>query len=85
MLLRQCATLCVLGFVNDLLMTAHIQACARRNLWLSVSTIVCVCLVGFCWHQWFVESDSRWARWWLTVAGAVGAGCGTAVVILLGD
>jgi hypothetical protein len=85
MLWRQCLTLWLLGFATDLLATWHIQACAQRRLCTSVSTIVGIYLVGFFGHQWFVEHTSRWARWWLTVAGAVGAGCGTAVVILLGD
>lgn len=84
-LFRQCCVLLFLGFLTDLLATLHIQACAARQMLLSVATIVLIYLVGFLGHQWFVEHKGVWARLWLTVAGAAGAGCGTAIVLFLGE
>lgn len=84
MVFRQCFVLFVLGFVVDLIQTVHIQACAKRQMFLSVSTIIAIYMVGFWGHKWFVDHKSEWSRWWITVAGALGAGLGTAVVIYLG-
>lgn len=83
MLLRQCCILFFLGLVVDLIQTIHIQACAQRQMFLSVSTIVAIYLIGFWGHKWFVDNTDA-QRWWITVAGALGAGCGTAIVIYLG-
>lgn len=83
-LFRKCAILCVLGFAADLLQTAHIQAVAERRMFLSVTTIFAIYLVGFLGHKWFVEHSESKARWWFTVAGSIGAAAGTAIVIRLG-
>lgn len=84
-LFRQCAIVLLLGIANDWLMTWHIQACAKRQMFASVATIVAICLLGYMWHKWFVERKDSWGRWWITVAGAIGAGLGTAIVIYLGE
>lgn len=84
-LFQQCLMVFFLGFLVDLIQTVHIQACAQRQMVLSVTTIIGIYLVGFWSHQWFVEHKASWARWWITVAGALGAGLGTAAVIAFGD
>lgn len=84
-LFRQCVVLFLLGFLADVVQTLHIQACANKQMFLSVLTIVAIYLVGFFAHKWFIEHKTTWARWWITVAGALGAGVGTGLVIFLGD
>lgn len=84
-LFKQCLVLFALGFVVDLIQTVHIQACAQRQMMLSVTTIVGIYIVGYWGHQWFVEHKTSWSRWWITVAGALGAGLGTAAVIAFGE
>lgn len=84
MLWKQCLILFGLGFLTDLIQTIHIQACAEKRMFLSVSTIVAIYLIGFLSHQWFVEHKGKWNRWWITVAGALGAGLGTGAVIAWG-
>ncbi len=81
----KCLVLFITGFVVDLLQTFHIQACAERSLALSVSTLFALYVVGFCGHDWFVQSRSCAARWALTMSGALGAGLGTGIVIYLGS
>lgn len=81
---RQCVVLCLLGFFIDLLQTVHIQACAGKQLFLSVSTIIAIYMVGFWGHAWFNDAQDDSQRWWITVAGALGAGIGTGVVIWFG-
>ncbi len=83
-LFPKCAILFVLGFVVDLLQTFHIQACADRKLIMSVSTLFALYIVGFWGHDWFVSHKSPWARWALTMSGALGAGLGTGTVIFYG-
>ncbi len=73
-----------MGLVLDILQTLHIQACASRDAFLSVATLLSVYMIGFWGHNWFVEHKSPLARWSLTLAGALGAGLGNAIVILWG-
>lgn len=81
-LCMQCVILFFLGFAADVLQTWHIQACTNRNVGISVFTLWGIFLVGFFGHKWFVEQKSSWARWWITVASALGAGAGTALAII---
>jgi len=83
-LFPKCAVLFCLGFIVDLLQTIHIQACANGKLAMSVGTIVAIYLIGFWGHDWFVKHKSSWDRWSLTLSGALGAGLGTGVVLLVG-
>lgn len=83
-LFRKCGVLFVLALIVDLTQTIHIRACAEQDMFRSTSTIVAVYIIGFWGHNWFVEHKSSWARWMLTVSGALGAGVGTGVVIFLG-
>lgn len=81
---RKCVVVFLLGFVVDLLQTWHIQACADRRVWLATSTIMAIYLIGFFGHDWFVKHKDSWSRWCITLAGALGASLGTAVVIEFG-
>jgi hypothetical protein len=81
---KRCLVLFLLGFVVDLVQTVHIQACAERAMMLSVSSIVGIYLIGFWGHDWFIKSESSFARWMLTLAGALGAGAGTGAAIYFG-
>lgn len=83
-LFQKCVVLFILSLAVDLVQTVHIQACAARDLAQSVSTVVVVHLICFWGQKWFVEHKSSWARWMLTVACALGAGCATGVVITFG-
>lgn len=84
-LFKQCVAIFFLGLITDLTQTIHIQACATRSLLSAVGTIVIIYMTGFFGHNWFVEHNSAWPRWWITVSAALGAGVGTAAVILFGD
>ncbi len=84
-LFKQCVAVFFLGLVVDLVQTVHIQACSARQMFLAVTSVIGIYLVGFFGHQWFVEHKATSARWWITVAGALGAGLGTAVVIAWGE
>lgn len=81
-LLKRCVVLFLLGFTVDLLQTLHIQGCSDRNIVLSVSTILAIYVVGFWGHDWFIQHKDSWSRWWITVSGAMGAGAGTAAVMI---
>lgn len=84
-LLKQCVVVFILGLVVDLLQTVHIQACSDRSVVKATSTIVLIYLVGCVGHAWFVDHKDSWSRWSITWAGALGAGVGTALVIIWGD
>lgn len=79
---RQCVIVFVLGFMIDLVQTLHINACSDRKVVLGSVTVIGIYLLGFLAHHWFTENKSSWRRWWITVAGALGAGLGTALVLL---
>ncbi len=81
---QKCGVLFLMGLVLDVLQTIHIQACSSRDVFASVSTLLAIYATGFWGHNWFVEQKSSVARLCLTLAGALGAGLGNAIVILLG-
>ena len=81
MLLRQVLVVGLLAFISDVVACLHIKTLVANATVLAVSTVMFLHLAHFPSSHWFINNESAASRFYLTVAGAVGAGLGTLVVI----
>jgi hypothetical protein len=80
----KCVAVGAFAAAVDVLWSVHLRALCASALLLSVSTVVAIQYMAFFGHLWFVECPEFSKRFAITTAGALGAGLGTAIVLLAG-
>ncbi len=79
----QCAAVALLAFISDIVAAVHIRAFIAGNVAVSVGSIMLAHYLAFCAQAWFIEHHKTSQRLCITTAAAIGAGVGSAVILLL--
>ena len=80
--LWRCVAVGALAFVADIVAAVHIRAFVEHHLPLSVGSIIFAQYLAFCGQVWWVDETSTSRRFSITTAAALGAGAGSAVILL---
>lgn len=82
-LIIRCLVVGAFAFAADVIACIHIRSLVENQLLVSTSTVLALHLMAYFSLAWFTDAKNPAHRWWITIAGGVGAAVGTAAVICL--